>query len=293
VSVLAEVFIRYSRYAAVLRWLTLSLFAYVATVFVVGVPWLQVAREMVLPRLSGSGAYLTTVVAVFGTTISPYLFFWQAGQEVEDEKEDPASRPLRSAPEQAPTQMKRMQLDTVVGMGFSNIIALFIMLTTAATLHAHGVTNIETSSQAADALRPIAGHFTFTVFALGIIGTGLLALPVLAGSAAYAVGEALAWRVGLTQRPGRARAFYLAIAAATFIGTLMNFTPLDPIKALFWSAVVNGVTAVPLMVMIMFMAKSRKIMGQFTLSRSLATLGWLSTAAMAAAAFGMVATWGD
>jgi Mn2+/Fe2+ NRAMP family transporter len=160
-------------------------------------------------------------------------------------------------------------------------------------LHAHGVTNIETSSQAADALRPIAGHFTFTVFALGIIGTGLLALPVLAGSAAYAIGEALAWRVGLTQRPGRARAFYLAIAAATFIGALMNFTPLDPIKALFWSAVVNGVTAVPLMVMIMFMAKSRKIMGQFTLSRSLATLGWLSTAAMAAAAFGMVATWGD
>jgi NRAMP (natural resistance-associated macrophage protein)-like metal ion transporter len=293
VSVLCEVFIRYSRYAAVLRWLTLSLFAYVATVFVVGVPWLHVARQMVLPHVSLSGAYLTTVVAVFGTTISPYLFFWQACQEVEDEEEDPEASPLKSAPEQAPAQMKRMELDTVVGMGFSNIIALFIMLTTAATLHAHGVTNIETSSQAAEALRPIAGRFTFTVFALGIIGTGLLALPVLAGSAAYAVGEALTWRVGLAQRPGRARAFYLAIAAATFVGALINFTPLDPIKALFWSAVINGVTAVPLMVMIMFMARSRNIMGQFTLSGGLAILGWLATAAMAIAAFGMFATWGD
>jgi NRAMP (natural resistance-associated macrophage protein)-like metal ion transporter len=293
VSVLAEIFTRYSRYAAVLRWLTLSLFAYVATVFAVGVPWLHVARQMVLPQLHLSGAYLTTVVAVFGTTISPYLFFWQAGQEVEDEKEDPEASPLKSAPEQAPAQMKRMELDTVVGMGFSNIIALFIMLTTAATLHAHGVTNIQTSSQAAEALRPIAGRFTFTVFALGIIGTGMLALPVLAGSAAYAIGEALVWRVGLAKRPGRARAFYITIAVATFVGALINFAPLDPIKALFWSAVINGVTAVPLMVMIMFMAKSRKVMGQFTLSRSLAILGWLATAAMAAAAFGMFATWGD
>jgi NRAMP (natural resistance-associated macrophage protein)-like metal ion transporter len=205
VTVLAEVFIRYSRYASVLRWLTLSLFAYVATVFVVGVPWLTVARDLVLPDISLSGNYLTVVVAVFGTTISPYLFFWQAGEEVEDEKEDPEAKPLIQAPQQAPRQMARMQLDTLVGMGFSNIIALFIMLTTAATLNAHGVTDIQTSSQAAEALRPIAGSFTFTIFALGIIGTGLLAVPVLAGSAAYAVGEAMHWRVGLAQRPGRAR----------------------------------------------------------------------------------------
>src|SRR6202166_280726 len=236
VTVLAEVFIRYSRYASVLRWLTLSLFAYVATVFVVGVPWLTVARNLVLPHISFSGAYLTVVVAVFGTTISPYLFFWQAGEEVEDEKENPAAEPLVKAPQQAPRELARIQLDTLVGMGFSNVIALFIMLTTAATLNAHGVKDIQTSSQAAEALRPIAGDFAFAIFALGIIGTGLLALPVLAGSAAYAVGEALQWRVGLAQRPGRAPAFYGVIAAATLVGAVLNFTPLDPIRALFWSA---------------------------------------------------------
>ena len=207
VTVLAEVFVRYSRYASVLRWLTLSLFAYVGTVFVVGVPWPTVGLSLVVPNISFSGDYLTVVVAVFGTTISPYLFFWQAGEEVEDEKEDPKAKPLIKAPEQAPRQMARMQLDTIVGMGFSNIIALFIMLTTAATLHAHGVTNIQTSSQAAEALRPIAGSFAFGVFALGIIGTGLLAVPVLAGSAAYAVGEALVWRVGLCAASGPCACF--------------------------------------------------------------------------------------
>jgi NRAMP (natural resistance-associated macrophage protein)-like metal ion transporter len=293
VSVAIEVFMRYSRYASVLRWLTLTLFAYVATVFVVKVPWLEVGRHLVLPRLSLSGSYLTTVVAVFGTTISPYLFFWQAGEEVEDEKEDPAAEPLIRAPLQAPAQMARMQLDTLVGMGFSNLIALFIMLTTAATLHAHGVTNIETSSQAAEALRPIAGRFAFTVFALGIIGTGLLALPVLAGSAAYAVGEALHWRVGLAQRPGRAKAFYGTIAVATLVGAAVNFTPLDPIKALFWSAVINGVVAVPIMVMIMLMACRRAVMGQFTLGPWLKGLGWTATGVMTLAAVGMFATWGQ
>jgi NRAMP (natural resistance-associated macrophage protein)-like metal ion transporter len=292
VSVLLEIFTRYSRYASVLRWLTLSLFAYVATVFAVGVPWLTVGRNLVLPHITLSGSYITTIVAVFGTTISPYLFFWQAGEEVEDEKEDPAAKPLIQAPQQAPVQMARMEVDTLVGMGFSNIIALFIMLTTAATLHAHGVTDIQTSSQAAEALRPIAGRFAFSVFALGIIGTGLLALPVLAGSAAYAVGEALHWRVGLAQRPGRARAFYGTIAVATLVGALINFTSLDPIKALFWSAVINGVAAVPIMVMIMLMGSRPQVMGQFTLSRRLSVLGWVATAVMALAAVGMFATWG-
>jgi Mn2+/Fe2+ NRAMP family transporter len=211
----------------VLRWLTLSLFAYVGTVFVVGVPWLTVAKNLVLPHVSLAGDYLTVVVAISGTTISPYLFFWQAAEEVEDEKEDPTAEPLIREPDQAPVEMARMQVDTLVGMGFSNIIALFIMLTTAATLNAHGVTDIQTSSQAAEALRPIAGRFAFTIFALGIIGTGLLAVPVLAGSAAYAIGEALRWRVGLAQRPGRARAFYGAIALATLVGAILNFTPLD------------------------------------------------------------------
>jgi len=293
VTVLLEVFMRYARYASILRWLTISLFAYVATVFVVGVPWLTVARDLVLPHIEFSGAYLTVVVAVFGTTISPYLFFWQAAEEVEDEKEDRGAEPLIKAPQQAPRQLARIQLDTLVGMGLSNIVALFIILTTAATLNAHGVKDIQTSSQAAEALRPIAGEFAFTIFALGIIGTGLLALPVLAGSAAYAVGEALHWRIGLSQRPGRAKAFYGTIAGATLIGAALNFSPLDPIKALFWSAVINGVAAVPIMVMIMLMGSKQAVMGQFTLSPWLKTLGWLATAVMAAAAIGMFATWGD
>ena len=292
-TVLAEVFITYARYASVLRWLTLSLFAYVGAVFVVGVPWLTVARNLVLPHITLTGGFLTVVVAVFGTTISPYLFFWQAAEEVEDEKQDPAAKPLLKAPLQAPAQMARMRIDTLVGMGFSNIIALFIMLTTAATLNAHGVTDIQTSSQAAEALRPIAGRFAFTIFALGIVGTGLLAVPVLAGSAAYAVGEALRWRVGLAQRPGRAPAFYGTIALATLLGAALNFTPLDPIKALFWSAVINGVAAVPIMVMIMLMASRTEVMGEFALRPLLKAFGWLATAVMTVAAIGMFVTWGD
>jgi Mn2+/Fe2+ NRAMP family transporter len=246
-----------------------------------------------LPQIKFSGDYLTVVVAVFGTTISPYLFFWQAAEEVEEEKEDPAAKPLIRAPEQAPRQMARIQIDTLVGMGLSNLVALFIIITTAATLNAHGITDIQTSSQAAEALRPIAGAFAFTIFALGIIGTGLLALPVLAGSAAYAIGEALGWRVGLAQRPGRAPAFYITIAVATMIGAGLNFSSLDPIKALFWSAVINGLAAVPIMAMIMLMASRKVVMGQFTLTRWLTGLGWIATAVMAAAAVGMFATWGN
>jgi Mn2+/Fe2+ NRAMP family transporter len=293
ITVLLEVFMRYSCYASVLRWLTLSLFAYVATVFVVGVPWLTVTRNLLLPQLEFSATYLTVIVAVFGTTISPYLFFWQAAEEVEDEKEDPVARPLIEAPRQAPRQMARIRFDTLIGMGLSNIVGLFIMLTTAATLNAHGMKVIQTSSEAAEALRPIAGEFAFVVFALGIIGTGLLAVPVLAGSAAYAVGEAFHWRVGLSQRPGRAKAFYGVITAATLVGAVLNFSALDPIKALFWSAVVNGVAAVPIMVMIMLLASERAVMRQFTLSPILKTLGWLATALMAGAAIGMFATWGE
>jgi Mn2+/Fe2+ NRAMP family transporter len=272
---------------------TISLFAYVGTVFAVHVPWLTVAHNLVVPHIKLSGDYLAIVVAVFGTTISPYLFFWQAAEEVEDEKEDPKAKPLIKAPQQAEHQLARIQLDTLVGMGISNIVALFIMVTTAATLNARGVTDIQTSSQAAEALRPIAGRFAFTIFALGIVGTGMLALPVLAGSAAYAVGEALRWRVGLAQRPGRATAFYATIAAATVVGAALNFTPLDPIKALIWSAVINGVAAVPIMAMIMLLASRKAVMGKFTLTKWLAALGWLATAVMAAAAIGMFATWGS
>jgi NRAMP (natural resistance-associated macrophage protein)-like metal ion transporter len=289
--VLLEVFMRYASYVSVLRWLTLSLLAYVATVFVVGVPWGTVAYHLVVPHVEWTAAYFTMVVAIFGTTISPYLFFWQASEEVEDVKEDPAAEPILEAPAQAPRELRRIRLDTMVGMGLSNVIALFIVLTTAATLHAHGVTSVETSADAAKALKPIAGNLAFVVFALGIVGTGLLAVPVLAGSAAYALGETLGWRIGLAERARRAPAFYLAIAGATLVGALLNFSPLDPIKALIFSAVVNGVAAVPIMVLIMHMASRREVMGDFALKPWLKTLGWLATAVMTAAAIGMFATW--
>jgi Mn2+/Fe2+ NRAMP family transporter len=290
VSALLEIFLRYSRYVSVLKWLTLSLFAYVATVFVVKVPWGEVGHALVAPSLSFDADYIVAVVAVFGTTISPYLFFWQAAEEVEEEQENPESLPLKKAPEQAPAEMSRIRIDTYLGMALSNVIALFIIITTAATLHAHGVTDIQTSSQAAEALRPIAGNFAFAVFAAGIIGTGLLTLPVLAGSAAYALGEARRWPVGLARKPMQAKAFYGAIAAATMIGAIMNFTPIDPIRALFWSAVVNGVVAAPVMAMMMVLTMRRDIMGGFTLPRPLQAVGWLATIVMAATIVAMAVT---
>ena len=291
-SVALEVFVRYARYVSVLKWLTLSLFAYVACVFVVGVPWGEVAARMVAPHLTFSADYLTTIVALLGTTISPYLFFWQAGQEVENEKEAPGARPLVRAPAQAEGESIRIRLDTYVGMALSNLIALFIVITTAATLNAHGVTDIQTSAQAAEALRPIAGPFAFAVFAAGIIGTGRLALPVLAGSVAYGMGEAFGWHVGLARKPGKARAFYATIAAATAVGAALNLTAIDPVRALFWSAVVNGVVAAPVMVMMMLLASRTAVMGQFTIGPTLRVTGWLATAVMTVAAVAMLAALG-
>ena len=291
VSVLLEIFVRYSRYVAALKWLSLTLLVYVATMFAVRMPWGEVVTGIVVPQLRLDSASLITVVAVLGTTISPYLFFWQAEEEVEDQQERPGALPLRQAPEQAPSEIHRIRLDTYVGMAISNLIALVIVLTTAATLHAAGVTTIETSAQAAEALRPIAGDFAFTLFAAGIIGTGLLALPVLAGSAAYALGEARRWPVGLARRWPQARAFYGTIAVATGLGVLLNFTPLDPVKALFWSAVINGVVAVPLMVVMMLMTMRPAVMGAFTLPRPLWVMGWLSTAVMAVTVTIMFVTW--
>ena len=292
VSMLLEIFVRYSRYVSVLKWLTLSLFAYVGVVFVVHMPWATVAYHLVAPKLSLAPGYLTVVVAILGTTISPYLFFWQAEEEVEEVKERPDARPLVRAPDQASAEFSRIRWDTYIGMALSNAVALFIILTTAATLHAHGITDIQTSSQAALALKPIAGPFAFLVFAFGIIGTGLLALPVLAGSAAYAVGEAFGWHVGLARKWYRARRFNAALAAAFIVGAILNFVHIDPIKALFWSAVINGVVAVPLMVLIMHMAARRIVMGDFKLHLGLRTMGWIATAVMAAAAVGMFATMG-
>jgi NRAMP (natural resistance-associated macrophage protein)-like metal ion transporter len=290
VSVLLEVFVRYSRYVSVLKWLTLSLFAYVGVALVVHVPWATVGYHLVAPNLSFKSGYFTVVVAILGTTISPYLFFWQAEEEVEEIRERPGVRPLDRAPDGAKAEFRRIRWDTYIGMGLSNLVALSIVVTTATTLHARGVTDIQTSAQAAEALRPIAGPFVFVIFALGVIGTGLLALPVLASSAAYAVGETFGWHVGLGRKLGRAKGFYATVAAATVVGAALNFTSIDPIKALFWSAVINGVVAVPVMAMMMGLSSNPACMGQFKLSRPLKAMGWIGTGVMAAAAIGMFAT---
>ena len=285
---LLEIFVSYQRYARILRWLTLALFSYFATVAVVHVPWGEAARGFFVPTFSADPAFWTTVVAILGTTISPYLFFWQASQEVEDVRADPGAQALVRAPRQAPREFERIRLDTAVGMAFSNLVALAIIITTAATLHVHGITEIETSAQAASALRPLAGEFAFVIFALGIIGTGLLAVPVLAGSAAYALAEARKWPEGLARKPHKAKAFYATIAAATLIGVLINFSPVSPIKALYWSAVINGVAAVPIMTMMMHMTANKRVMGDFPVSDGLRIVGWCSTAVMAAAVAGML-----
>jgi NRAMP (natural resistance-associated macrophage protein)-like metal ion transporter len=285
-----QVLLRYIRYVSVLKWLTLLLFAYVATLFMVKVPWGEALRSFVVPSVRWDRNYLTTVVAVLGTTISPYLFFWQASQEAEDVRTLPARQILRRAPGQGKGAINRIQLDTFVGMGFSNLIALAILITAAATLHANHVTDIQTSAQAAEALRPIAGSFAETIFALGVIGTGLLSVPVLAGSAAYAIGEARKWPTGLARRPMEAKAFYAVICSATIVGMIMNFTPLDPIRALYWSAVINGVVAVPVMATMMWLAAAPEVMGGFVVTGWVKTLGWVATAVMACAVIAMVAT---
>jgi NRAMP (natural resistance-associated macrophage protein)-like metal ion transporter len=286
-----ETFSRYERYVVLLKWSSAFLLAYVATALVVDTPWGLVARDTFIPTFRLNTDYVVAIVAVLGTTITPYCFFWQSSQEAEDERIDPHAQALLAAPEQAKLQIGRIRLDTYVGMGYSNLISWFIIITTAATLNAHGITNIQTSAQAAEALRPIAGPLTFWIFAAGIIGIGLLAIPVLAGSCAYALGEALDWPTGLDRLPLDARAFYGTIIFATLVGIIINFIGLDPVKALFWAAVINGVVAVPLMAVIMVMARAPKVMGQFTVSPVLCAMGWLCTAVMTVAVGIMVATW--
>jgi NRAMP (natural resistance-associated macrophage protein)-like metal ion transporter len=283
-----EVFLSYHAYARVLKWLTLGLLSYVAIVFTVNVPWGQVAAGVFNPPPPTTKAALTMVVAIFGTTISPYLFFWQTAQEVEELEANPDQEALKTAPRQARRELRRIAIDTWVGMGFSNLVAFFIIMTTALTLHAHGVTNIQTTAQAASALGPIAGPAASALFALGLIGTGMLAVPVLAGSAAYAVAEARGWRHGLDRKVNEARGFYGIIALATLGGLALVFTGLDPIKALVWSAVINGFVAAPVMAAIMILVSRRDIMGQFVAPLWLKALGWAATVVMALAAVGMV-----
>ena len=290
VSLLLQVFVPYHRYVHFLKWLTLALLAYVATVFVVHVPWAEVLTRTLMPHLSWKTEYITTVVAVFGTTISPYLFFWQASQEVEELKADPLAEPIKKAPDQAKMNFRRIKIDTYIGMGFSNLVAFFIILTAAVTLNMHGITDIQTSADAAAALKPIAGDFAFWLFSAGIIGTGLLAIPVLAGSAAYAMAGAFKWKKGLELKPAMAKKFYAIIAISTLVGIALGFTPIDPIKALYWSAVINGIISVPIMAVMMLMAVRPEIMGKFTITRKLKILGWLATAVMATAVAAMFLT---
>jgi NRAMP (natural resistance-associated macrophage protein)-like metal ion transporter len=285
----AQVFVGYVRYTRILKWLTLSLGAYFAVLAIVHVPWGSVLRALVWPRWSASGAFWQMVVALFGTTISPYLLFWQAALEVEDVRVNALRQPLLRRPAQGRAELARIQLDTLIGMGLSNLVALAIVITTAVTLGRAGVHQISTAAQAAEALRPLAGDFAGILFACGIVGTGLLAVPALADSAAYALGEALHWPVGLARRVSKAKAFYAAIAGLTLIGAAANAFGLNPIRALVLAAIVNGVVAAPLMALVMRMATSPKIMGSFTISRRSAYLGWLATAVMALASLAMAA----
>ena len=288
VTVSGQVFLKHTRYVALLKWLTLSLLAYFGTLLAVRVPWPELLRGLAWPRARLDHEFWTTVVAILGTTISPYLFFWQAAQEVEDTKSEPLREPLLREPRQAAGALARIRIDTLVGMGFSNLVALAIMVTFAATLHARGVTDVGTAAQAAEALRPVAGTWAFALFAVGVIGTGLLSVPVLAGAAAYALGEARRWPVGLSRPPLQARAFYCAIAAATLLGASANVVHISPIKALVWAAVINGVVAVPVMALVMALGARADVMGSFRISTRLKVTGWIATGVMAAASVGLV-----
>jgi NRAMP (natural resistance-associated macrophage protein)-like metal ion transporter len=287
VSLALQVLLSYRKYVRFLKWLTLSLLAYVGVAFVAKIDWLDAVRSTLWPTIHWSKDYVTTVVAILGTTISPYLFFWQAAQEVEEIHRVAEDKPLRIAPEQSARQIRRLRVDTYVGMAFSNLIAYFMILATAATLHAHGVTNIETTSQAAQALEPVAGHFASLLFAAGIIGTGLLALPVLAGSAAYAVASLFRLRKGLDQTLNDAKPFYAILAVAMAMGLGISVSGLNPIKALYWSAVINAVISVPIMIAVMLAASRPQLMGDLVLPRVWKALGWLATVAMTAATLAM------
>ena len=288
ISLGLQLFIPYRRYARFLTVLTLSLFAYVALMFMIHLDWRAIGLGMIGLHADLSESAATTIVAIFGTTISPYLFFWQSAQEVEEVDQKPDEHPLVDQPEEAPAAIARIEVDTISGMLASNLIALAIMISTAATLHQHGITNINTAGDAAKALEPIAGRFAFGLFSIGIIGTGLLAIPVLAGSSGYAIAESRGWKTGLDNMPWQARGFYAVIGAAVLLGLGIDYSPIDPIKALYWSAVLNGVIAVPMMAAMMVVAGNKRKMGRFTVGPVLGGLGWLSAAVMAAATITMI-----
>lgn len=278
-----QIVLTHTRYVVILKWLTLSLVAYFGTLATVRIPWGSLARGLVWPDVRLDQGFWLMVVAIFGTTISPYLFFWQAGQEVEDTKAEPSREPLLKQPRQASRALTRIRVDTLIGMAFSNLVGLAILVTSAVTLKERGLKGIATAAQAAVALRPVAGDFAFILFALGIIGTGLLSVPVLAGSAGYALGEARRWPVGFSRAPMRAKAFYASIAVATLLGALANLLRINPMKALVWAAVLNGIVSVPVMAMVMLLGGRSDIMGKFRISMRLKLTGWAATALMAVA----------
>ncbi|MFY9803422.1 MAG: Nramp family divalent metal transporter [Candidatus Acidiferrales bacterium] len=283
-SLLLQIYVPYKKYERYLKWLTVVLFAYIATAFAVHVPWKLALRGTFIPSITWTAEYWMALVAVLGTTISPYLFFWQTSEEAEDVRISRKESPLDKNPATSVAQFHRIALDTRIGMGFSNLVAFFIILTTAVTLHTAGASqNIQTAADAAKALQPLAGHFAFLLFALGIIGTGMLAVPVLSGSAAYAVAETFHWRASLQSKPRQAPKFYAVIVAATLLGLSLNFFGLNPIRALFLSAVINGIASVPLMVMLMVMSANSRVVGEFLLPKYLRIVGWLATAVMFAA----------
>ncbi|MCI3179234.1 iron transporter [Caulobacter sp. CCUG 60055] len=282
-TLLLQIFVPYHRYVYVLKWLTLSLLAYAAVLFTVHVPWAEVLRRTLWPRLALNADTATVVVGVFGTTISPYLFFWQASEEVEDMQAKRRSALVNDAP-MAASELRRIRWDTWSGMFYSDVSAFFIILATAVTLHVAGISDIQTAAQAASALRPLAGDFAYALFAMGILGVGFIGVPVLAGSGAYALSEAMGWKWGLERKTADARGFYGVIAVSVLLGMVIQYSPISPMKALFWSAVINGIVAVPLMVVIILLVSKTSVMGRYTASRTLIVLGWAATAVMAAAA---------
>lgn len=287
------IWLNYEKMVSVLKWLTLTLLAYVAVVFMLHINWETVLISTLIPKLQTNNNYWMMIVAVLGTTISPYLFFWQASQEAQlrqtnDLMQDLLNETVAQSQRFMKEHLSRIKLDTVVGMLFSNIVAFCVMLATAMTLHQQGITDIQTTKQAAEALRPIAGEFAFTLFALGVIGTGMLAMPVLAGSAAYAVADIFEWRSGLDHTLQEAKGFYMVLICATAVGVLINFTAIDPINALIWSAVTNGVIAVPIMAMMLWVGTNKNILGQYTLNKFHTILGWFATFIMFSAVLAMV-----
>lgn len=286
VTVLLQVFVPYRKLAPILKWLTLFLFAYVIAVFMVDVPWGKVLHDLVIPKLQWTSGYWMMIVALLGTTISPYLFFWQASQEVEELR---LKGGVLGTEKQIRRDLKRVKRDTYIGMFFSNTVAFFIMLLGGVVLYSAGIRDVTSAAQAAQALRPLAGDFTFALFAGGIIATGLLAVPVLASSSAYAVAEAFGWPDGLERRWFEAKHFYAVIVVATLVGTGMDFTPIDPMKALYWSAVINGVVAVPIMVGLMLLASKQEVMGKFTSGIKTRWFGWGGVGVMGFAVLMMLA----